>query len=107
MIFINAFSCSGTLASRTASSQICCFSLYENTIADLSLSSSSSDSDDDLVELISFFGTGEICVNESFDESADEVGGVLDVLVALNGCNFVRGRRKNVFLQFSSNRLLA
>jgi hypothetical protein len=81
--------------------------LYENTIANLSLSSSLSDSDDDLVELISFFGTGEICVKESFDESADEVGGVLDVLVALNGCSFVRGRRKNVFLQFSSNRLLA
>ncbi len=81
--------------------------MYENTIANLSLSSSLSDSDDDLVELISFFGTGEICVKESFDESADEVGGVLDVLVALNGCSFVRGRRKNVFLQFSSNRLLA
>ncbi len=107
MIFINACSCSGTLASRTASSRISCVSLNENTIADLSLSFSLSDSNDDLVELISFFGTVEICVNESFDESADEVRGVLEVLVALNGCSFVRGRRKNVFLQFSSNRLLA
>jgi hypothetical protein len=65
------------------------------------------DSDDDLVESISFFETGEICVNESFDESADDVGGVLDLLDALNGCSFVRGRIKNVFLQFSLNRLLA
>ncbi len=71
IIFINAFSSSGTLASQTASSIISCFSLYENTIADLSLSSSSSDSDDDFVELISFFGSGEICLKESFDESAD------------------------------------
>ena len=99
---MSAFCFSGMLAIRAASSSISCCSLYENTIADSSLLLSSllPDSDFDLVELISFFGTGEICVNESFDESADEVGGVLDMLVALNGCSFVRVRRKNVFLQF-------
>ena len=99
---------SGMLAIRAASSSISCCSLYENTITDLSLSFSSSvDSEVDLVDLMVLLGTGEICVNESLDESADDVGGVLDVLVALNGCSFVRGRRKKVFLQFSSNRLLA
>ncbi len=96
------------LAIRAASSNISCCSLYENTMTDLSLSFSSSvDSEDDLVDLVVLSGTGEICVKESLDESADDVGGVLDVHVALNGCNFVRGRRKKVFLQFSSNRLLA
>jgi hypothetical protein len=51
--------------------------LYDNAIVDLSLppSSLNSDADSDLVEII-FFGTGEICVNESFDELADDVGGV-------------------------------
>jgi hypothetical protein len=108
MIFMSAFCFSEMLAIRTASSNISCFSLYENIITDLSLSFSSSvDSEVDLVDLMVLFGTGEICVNESLDESADDVGGVLDVLVALNGCSFVRGRRKKVFLQFSSNRLLA
>ncbi len=105
---MSAFCFSEMLAIRTASSNISCFSLYENIITNLSLSFSSSvDSEVDLVGLMVLFGTGEICVNESLDESADDVGGVLDVLVALNGCSFVRGRRKKVFLQFSSNRLLA
>jgi hypothetical protein len=108
MIFMSAFCFSGMLAIRAASSSISCFSLYENTITDLSLSFSwSVDSEAHLVDLMALFGTGEICVKESLDESADDVGGVLDVLVALNGCSFVRGRRKKVFLQFSSNRLLA
>jgi len=99
IIFINAFCCSGTFANLAASSRTSCCSLCENTIADLSLSSSSSDSDADLVEFISFFGTGDNCVNESFDEFADDVGGVSEMLiVGLNGCNFVKGRRKNVFL---------
>ncbi len=48
-----------------ASSRISCCSLYENTIADLLLSSLSSDSNADFVELIFLFGTGDICVNES------------------------------------------
>lgn len=105
---MSAFCFSEMLAIRTASSSISCFSLYENTITDLSLSFSSSvESDVDLMDLMVLLGTGEICVKESLDESADDVGGVLDVLVALNGCSFVRGRRKKVFLQFSSNRLLA
>ncbi len=105
---MSAFCFSGMLAIRAASSSISCCSLYENTITDLSLSFSSSfDSEFDLVDLMVLFGTGEICVKESLDEFADDVGGVLDVLVALNGCNFVRGRRKKVFLQFSSNRRLA
>ncbi len=108
MIFMSAFCFSEMLAIRIASSSISCFSLYENTSADLSLSFSSSvESDVDLIDLMVLLGTGEICVKESLDESADDVGGVLDVLVALNGCIFVRGRRKKVFLQFSSNRLLA
>ena len=108
MILMSSFCFCGMLAIRVASSIISCCSLYENTITDLSLSFSSSvDSEVDLVDLMVLFGTGEICVKESLDESADDVGGVLDVLVALNGCSFVRGRRKKVFLQFSSNRLLA
>jgi hypothetical protein len=98
MILISAFCFCGMFAIRAASSIISCCSLYENTITDLSLSFLSSlDSEADL----------EICVKESLDESADDVGGVLDVLVTLDGCSFVRGRRKKVFLQFSSNRLLA
>jgi hypothetical protein len=105
---MSSFCFSEILAIRTASSNISCFSLYENTITDLSLSFSSSvESDVDLIDLLVLLGTGEICVKESLDESADDVGGVLDVLVALNGCSFVRGRRKKVFLQFSSKRLLA
>ena len=108
MILMSSFCFCGMLAIRVASSIISCCSLYENTITDLSLSFSSSvDSGVDLVDLMVLFGTGEICVMESLDESADDVGGVLDVLVVLNGCSFVRGRRKKVFLQFSSNRLLA
>ena len=108
MILMSSFCFCGMLAIRAASSIISCCSLYENTITDLSLSFSSSvESDVDLMELMILLGTGEICVKESLDESADDVGGVLDVLVALNGCSFVRGRRKKVFLQFSSNRLLA
>ncbi len=109
MILISALCFSGMFAIWAASSSISCCSLYENTIADSSLLllSSLPDSDVDLVDLISFFGTGEICVKESLDESADEVGGVLELLVFLSGCSFVSGRRKNVFLQFSSNRLLA
>ena len=108
MILMSSFCFCGMLAIRAASSSISCCSLYENTITDLSLSFSSSvDSEVDLVDLMVLFGTGEICVKESLDESADDVGGVLDVLVALNGCSFVRGRRKKVFLQFSSNRRLA
>ena len=108
MILMSSFCFCGMLAIRAASSIISCCSLYENTITNLLLSFSSSvDSGVDLVDLMVLFGTGEICVMESLDESADDVGGVLDVLVALNGCSFVRGRRKKVFLQFSSNRLLA
>ncbi len=108
MILMSAFCFSGMLAIRAAASSISCCSLYENTISDLSLSFSSSvDSEADLVDLTVLFGTEDICVKESLDESVDDVGGVLDVLVALNGCSFVRGRRKKVFLQFSSNRLLA
>jgi hypothetical protein len=47
-------------------------------------------------------------VNKSFNEFADDdVGGVLGVIaVGLNRCIFVRGRRKKVFLQFSSKRCL-
>jgi hypothetical protein len=96
MILINAFCFSGMFAIRAASSSISCCSLYENTITDLSLSLSSSESDADLVDLIALFGTGEICVKESLDESADDVGVVLDVLVALKGCSFA------VFFKWSS-----
>ena len=86
MILMSAFCFSGMLAIRAASSSISCCSLYENTITDLSLSFSSSvDSEADLVVLMALLGTGDICVKESLDKSADDVGGVLDVLVALNG----------------------
>ncbi len=78
MILMSAFCCSGIFAILTASSSISCCSLYENAMADLSLSvSSSSESEADFVDFRLCFGTGEICVNESFDESADEVGGVV------------------------------